>query len=86
MTDISETIEAIESTEIVETAGTVEIVSQAIKKMYNEIADIEIANSMEKVRVILGFAPDDYTIKRMKDNYIKNNILSFKLKLISMIK
>ena len=41
--------------------------------MYNEIADIEIANSMEKVRVILGFAPDDYTIKRMKDNYIKNN-------------
>ena len=54
-------------------AGTVEIVSQAIKKMYNEIADIEIANSMEKVRVMLGFAPEDYTIKRMKDNYIKNN-------------
>ena len=40
-------------------AGTVEIVSQAIKKMYNEIDNIEIANSIEKVRVILGFAPDD---------------------------
>ena len=28
--------------------GTVEIVSEAIKKMYSEIAEIEIANSMEK--------------------------------------
>ena len=54
-------------------AGTVEIVSEAIKKMYNEIAEIEIANSMEKIRVMLGFAPNDYTIKRMKDSYIKNN-------------
>ena len=54
-------------------SGTVEIVSEAIKKMYNEIAEIEIANSMEKIRVMLGFAPNDYTIKRMKDSYIKNN-------------
>lgn len=54
-------------------AGTVEIVSEAIKKMYNEIAEIEIANSMEKIRVMLGFAPNDYTIKRMKESYIKNN-------------
>ena len=36
--------------------GTVEIVSEAIKKMYSEIAEIEIANSMEKIRVMLGFA------------------------------
>ena len=54
-------------------AGRVERVSEAIKKMYNEIAEIEIANSMEKIRVMLGFAPNDYTIKRMKDSYIKNN-------------
>ena len=54
-------------------AGTVEIVSEAIKKMYNEIAEIEIANSMEKIRVMLGFAPNDYTIKRMKESFIKNN-------------
>lgn len=54
-------------------AGTVEIVSEAIKKMYNEIAEIEIANSMEKIRVMLGFAPNDYAIKRMKDSFIKNN-------------
>lgn len=53
--------------------GTVDIVSEAIKKMYNEIAKIEIANSMEKIRVILGFAPEDYEVKRMKDTFIKNN-------------
>jgi len=52
--------------------GTVEIVSEAIKKMYSEIAEIEIANSMEKIRVMLGFAPEDYTIKRMPDTFIKN--------------
>ena len=53
--------------------GTVDIVSEAIKKMYDEIAEIEIANSMEKIRVMLGFAPEDYKIKRMKESFIKNN-------------
>lgn len=53
--------------------GTVEIVSEAIKKMYDEIAEIEIANSMEKIRVMLGFAPEDYEIKRLKETFIKNN-------------
>ena len=46
--------------------GTVEIVSEAIKKMYSEIAEIEIANSMEKIRVMVGFAPEDYKIIEMK--------------------
>ena len=54
-------------------SGTVDIVSKAIKKMYDEIAKIEIENSMEKIRVMLGFAPNDYDIKRMKDSFIKNN-------------
>ncbi len=54
-------------------SGTVDIVSEAIKKMYNEIAEIEIADIMEKIRVILGFAPEDYDLKRMPDNFIKNN-------------
>ena len=53
--------------------GTVDIVSMAIQKMYDEIAQIEIANSMEKIRVILGFAPEDYKIVRMNNNFIKNN-------------
>ena len=54
-------------------SGTVDIVSMAIQKMYDEIAQIEIANSMEKIRVILGFAPEDYKIVRMNDSFIKNN-------------
>ena len=54
-------------------SGTVDIVSMAIKKMYDEIAQIEIANCMEKVRVILGFAPEDYKIERMSETFIKNN-------------
>ena len=54
-------------------SGTVDIVSMAIQKMYDEIAQIEIANSMEKIRVILGFAPEDYKVVRMNDSFIKNN-------------
>lgn len=54
-------------------SGTVDIVSEAIKKMYNEIAEIELADCMEKIRVMLGFAPEDYQIKRMSDEFIKNN-------------
>lgn len=53
--------------------GTVEIVSQAIQKMYTKVAEIEIPNIMEKIRVMIGFAPEDYTIKRMEDFFIKNN-------------
>ena len=53
-------------------SGTVEIVSAAIQKMYDEIAEIEIANCMEKIRVMLGFAPEDYAIKRMPDTFTKN--------------
>ena len=53
-------------------SGTVEIVSAAIQKMYDEIAEIEIANCMEKIRVMLGFAPEDYSIKRMNDCFVKN--------------
>ena len=44
-------------------SGTVDMVSAAIQKMYDEIAEIEIANSMEKIRVMLGFAPEDYEVK-----------------------
>ena len=52
---------------------TVDIISKEIKKVYDELVEIEIANSMEKIRVILGFAPEDYKIKRMNDTFIKNN-------------
>ena len=55
----------------------VHIVNMAIEKMYDEIAEIEIENAMEKIRLILGFAPEDYTIARMKDSFckVKNKVI-----------
>lgn len=49
----------------------VNIINMAIEKMYDEIAEIEIENAMEKIRLILGFAPEDYKIERMKDSFCK---------------
>lgn len=48
------------------------IVNMAIEKMYDEIAETEIDNAMEKIRIILGFAPEDYSIERMKNSFCKN--------------
>ena len=38
----------------------------AIEKMYNAIAKVEIERAMEKTRIMLGFAPEDYKIKKIK--------------------
>ncbi len=43
-----------------------EILDLAIEKMYEQIAKVEIERAMEKTRIMLGFAPDDYEIKNMK--------------------
>ena len=37
----------------------------AINKMYNAIAKVEVERAMEKTRLMLGFAPEDYKIKSM---------------------
>lgn len=37
----------------------------AIQKMYNAIAKVEIERAMEKTRIMLGFAPEDYKIERI---------------------
>lgn len=37
----------------------------AIRKMYDAIAKVEIERSMEKTRIMLGFAPEDYKIERI---------------------
>ena len=42
-----------------------EILDLAIEKMYEQIAKVEIERAMEKTRIMLGFAPDDYEIKNM---------------------
>ena len=38
-----------------------------------EIAKKEIENAMELARHILGFAPEDYLIKRLNDSFCKTN-------------
>ena len=43
-----------------------EILDLAIEKMYEQIAIVEIERAMEKTRILLGFAPEEYEIKRMK--------------------
>lgn len=37
----------------------------AIQKMYDEIAKVEIERAMEKMRLMLGFAPEDFKIERI---------------------
>ncbi len=42
-----------------------EILDLAIEKMYEQIAKVEIERAMEKYRIKLGFAPDEYEIKKI---------------------
>lgn len=44
-----------------------EILDLAIEKMYEQIAKVEIERAMEKMRIMLGFAPEEYEIKKMKN-------------------
>ena len=44
-----------------------EILDLAIEKMYEQIAKVEIERAMEKTRIMLGFAPEEYEIKKMKN-------------------
>lgn len=50
-------------------ANNEKILDMAIDKMYEQIAKVEVERAMEKTRILLGFAPEDYEIKKM------NNIL-----------
>ena len=43
-----------------------EILDFAIEKMYEQIAKVEIERAMEKTRIMLGFAPEEYEIAKMK--------------------
>lgn len=42
------------------------ILDLAIDKLYEQIAIVEIERAMEKTRLMLGFAPEDYEIRNMK--------------------
>ena len=43
-----------------------ELLDLAIEKMYEQIAKVEIERAMEKTRIMLGFAPEEYEIEKMK--------------------
>lgn len=43
-----------------------EILDLAIEKMYQQIAKVEIERAMEKTRIMVGFAPEEYEIKKMR--------------------
>ena len=42
------------------------ILDLAIEKMYEQIANVEIERAMEKTRITLGFAPEEYEISKIK--------------------
>ena len=42
-----------------------EILDLAIEKMYEQIAKVEIERAMEKTRIMLGFAPEEYEIAKI---------------------
>ncbi len=49
----------------------IDIINTAIQKLYNTIAETEIEYAMEVARHILKFAPEDYSIKRLNDEFYK---------------
>lgn len=49
----------------------IDIINMAIQKLYDTIAETEIEYAMEVARHILKFAPEDYSIKRLSDEFYK---------------
>ena len=47
--------------------GNEQILKTSIEKMYEQIANNEIESIMEKTRKMLGMAPEEYKIAKMKD-------------------
>ena len=41
-----------------------EVLDLAIEKLYEQVANTEIERAMEKTRVMLGFAPEEYEIEK----------------------
>lgn len=70
-----------------------EILDLAIEKLYEQIAKVEIERAMEKTRIMLGFAPDEYEIKEIKslgkceDNKITINphVVKYNRKIIDYV-
>lgn len=48
-----------------------DVINQTIQKLYSEIAPKELEYSLEFVRHIVNFAPEDYRIERLQNCYYK---------------
>ncbi len=57
-----------------------EIITTIVNKMYDKIAEKEIERAMEKTRIMLDIAPEDYKIERMNNPLIlakcNNNVIT----------
>lgn len=47
--------------------GNDQILKISIEKMYEQIAKNEIESIMEKIRIMLGFAPEEYVVSKMEN-------------------
>ena len=67
----------------------------SINKMYEQIAKSEIENILEKIRLMLGVAPEEYSIKKldselarcveMREIIINPEIMQFKRETIEYV-
>ena len=75
--------------------GTEQILKMSIEKMYEQIAYNEIDDIMENARIMLGIAPEDYKILKMKNTlgkctdekiiYINPELMQYKREIIEYV-
>ncbi len=49
---------------------TTQILKILVDKLYSKVAEQEVERAMEKTRLLLGYAPEDYEITKMADNVV----------------
>ena len=49
---------------------TTQILKILVDKLYEKVAEQEVQRAMEKTRLLLGYAPEDYEIKKLSANVI----------------
>lgn len=52
-------------------SSNIDIINHAIQKLYTELAPKELEEALELVRHIVKFAPEDYKIEDLKNEYYK---------------
>lgn len=65
--DIEEGIIKIELPNKYKRVNKEDLLKGLVEKIYNVIAEREIERAMEKTRILLGYAPEDYELLRMKN-------------------